>query len=142
MDISLEENVLTAEQALMLRTSVGWQGILHQLEIALKNGLFNVAAKDGNKVVGMGRLVGDGVVYWYVQDLAVLPDYQGKGIGKRIMLRLIEHVKQNSLPDTSVTVGLMSAKGKELFYEKFGFTARPNETYGAGMMNHYKIDEL
>lgn len=139
MDISLEENVLTAEQALMLRTSVGWQGILHQLEKALKNGLFNVAAKDGDKVVGMGRLVGDGVVYWYVQDLAVLPDYQGKGIGKRIMHRLIEHVKQNSLPDTSVTIGLMSAKGKELFYEKFGFTARPNDTYGAGMINHYKI---
>jgi ribosomal protein S18 acetylase RimI-like enzyme len=41
-----------------------------------------VVALDGSQVIGMGRLVGDGVTYFYVQELAVLPAYQGRGIGR------------------------------------------------------------
>ncbi|MCR5501527.1 MAG: GNAT family N-acetyltransferase [Lachnospiraceae bacterium] len=33
-----------------------------------------------DEVVGMGRLVGDGVMYWYLQEIVVLPEYQGRGI--------------------------------------------------------------
>ena len=39
----------------------------------------------------------------------------------------------NSLPGTCVSLNLMSAKGKEAFYEKLGFKRRPSETDGAGM---------
>jgi GNAT superfamily N-acetyltransferase len=89
--------------------------------------------------VGMGRLVGDGYLYFYVQDVIVEPKYQGLGIGKEIMTYISRYIETNGLPGTSVTVGLMSAMGKEGFYEKLGFTARPNEGYGAGMMKYVKI---
>jgi len=139
MNLRFEENSLTAKQFLSLRESVGWKGVEFQVEQALKSGLYNVLAKDGEQVIGMGRLVGDGIMYWYVQDVIVNPQYQGQGIGKSIMAYLFRYIEENSLPDTTVTIGLMSAKGKDEFYEKLGFIARPNEIYGAGMIKHHPI---
>ena len=55
---------------------------LPQAEAALRTGLFRVTAFCEGKAVGMGRLVGDGSMYWYIQDMAVLPEYQGRGIEK------------------------------------------------------------
>jgi len=137
MNILYEENKLTAKQFLMLRESIGRNGIEVQIAKALQHGLYNIIAKDYDKIVGMGRLVGDGVMYWYVQDVIVNPQYQGKGIGKEIMRLLTQHVETNSLPGTTVTIGLMAAKGKESFYEKLGYIARPTDTYGPGMIKHY-----
>ena len=73
----------------------------------------------------MGRSVSDGFMYWYVQDVHVNPQYQGKGIGKEIMRYLEQFVERNRLPETFVTIGLVAAKGKEGFYEKLGYIARP-----------------
>ena len=84
--------------------------------------MFNVTAVVEGEVVGMGRLVGDGVMYWYLQEIIVLPEYQGKGIGKAIVNHLIEHIRKMSISGTGVEVGLTAVKGKEPFYEKFGFS--------------------
>ena len=141
MNIRYEENILTASQFISLRESVGWHGVEYQIEKALKAGLYNVLARDENSVVGMGRLVGDGIMYWYVQDVIVTPEYQGKGIGKAIIKHIMQHINNKSLPGTTVTVGLMAAKGKDAFYEKFGFVARPSEIYGAGMIKLHPIPD-
>lgn len=95
---------------------------LGQVEKALRNGLFHVSAICYGKTVGMGRLVGDGAMYWYLQDIIVLPEYQGKGIGKNIVNRLLKHIKSTAIPGTKIEVGLTSVKGKEPFYEKLGFS--------------------
>ena len=68
LKITFVENMLNAMQFLSLRESVGWKGNELQIEKSLKAGLYNVIAKDGDEVIGMGRLVGDGIMYWYVQD--------------------------------------------------------------------------
>ena len=133
MEIKYVENGLTAEQYVALMKSCGRQRTELQSEMALKGGLYNVLAKDGEQAVGMGRLIGDGVMYWYIQDVMIRPEYQGKGIGKTIIEYLLRHVESNGVSGTSAYVGLMSAKGKDGFYEKLGFIARPNEKYGAGM---------
>lgn len=91
MNIHYEENTLTAKQFLTLRESVGWEGVENQVEKALDAGLYNVIAKDSELVIGMGRLVGDGFMYWYIQDVIVEPQYQGCGIGKTIMEFLFRH---------------------------------------------------
>lgn len=52
----------------------------------------------------------------------MLPEYQGQGIGKRIVNKLLEHVRNTAIPGTGVEVGLTAVKGKEPFYEKFGFS--------------------
>jgi predicted GNAT family N-acyltransferase len=66
----------------------------------------------------------------------VLPSYQRLGLGHKIMTELMEYITSTYPPGSSV--GLMSAKGKEDFYKKFGFVERPNEGYGAGMIQYLK----
>lgn len=60
-----------------------------------------------------------------------MPEYQGQGIGRAIVERLLEHIKCEAIPGTVVQVGLTAVKGKEPFYEKFGFTC------GSSGMNKY-----
>jgi ribosomal protein S18 acetylase RimI-like enzyme len=140
-EVNLYDNCLTATDFILLRQSAGW-GILPKLQIeqALKNGIYSVVAKHGDNVVGMGRLVGDGIMYWYIQDVIILPEYQGKNIGNRIIEKLLKYAEVNSLSQTTITIGLMSAKGKEGFYKKFDFIERPNDAFGAGMIKKITID--
>ena len=115
-----------------------------KLFIDRKNGLRSASDEKWEKItafcegtaVAMGRLVGDGAMYWYIQDMAVLPEYQGKGIGKSIVERLLQHVYSCTPNGTFTTVGLMAAQGKEGFYEKLGFQAMPNAGSGAGMTRY------
>jgi GNAT superfamily N-acetyltransferase len=134
MEYQLEENKLSADDFLRLRTAVGWAiPLTTQVQAGLNNSMFTVSAIHKNQVIAMGRLVGDGFTICYIQDLIVLPEYQGKGVGTAIIERLIRYIRDNSMPDTFVTTGLFSAQGKEAFYQKFGFVIRPNERMGAGM---------
>jgi len=140
MEYEIQENVLLATDFLALRQSAGWgNSPKHQIEVGLKNSLFTISVVDKGNVIGMGRLVGDGVTICYIQDVIVLPEYQGKGIGKAIMERLLAYIKNNGFADTYIAVGLFSAKGKEEFYNKFGFYIRPNDNRGAGMEMIIKI---
>ena len=124
VQFELVDNALTAEDFIRLKKAAGWliDRPLQQVEKALQNGLFNVCVLCDGKVVGMGRLVGDGAMYWYLQEIVVLPEYQGKGIGKAIVDRLLAHIKASALPGTQAHVGLIAVQGKEAFYERFGFT--------------------
>ena len=132
----LVDNVLSAEDFIRLKAATGFiDRPLKQVEKALKNGLFNVSAVCDGKVIGMGRLVGDGAMYWYLQEIIVLPEYQGKGIGKSIVNRLIERIKSEAVPGTKIEIGLTAVKGKEPFYEKFGFSVCPT-----GMKKQMEID--
>ena len=85
-DVQLVDNVLTPEDFVRLKVATGFiDRPLNQVEKALQNGLFNVSAIYEGQVIGMGRLVGDGAMYWYLQEIIVLPEYQGKGIGRSIV---------------------------------------------------------
>ncbi len=123
VQVELLENELSAEDFVRLKVATGFmERPLEQVERALQNDLYHVAAVSEGKVIGMGRLVGDGAMYWYLQEIIVLPEYQGQGIGKRIVNKLLEHVRNTAIPGTWVEVGLTAVKGKEPFYEKFGFS--------------------
>ena len=140
MTISYIDNGLTDELLVHFRNQVGWGKVpLDQASKAIRNTPFSIVAYDADKAVGIGRLVGDGALIWYIQDLIVLPEYQNNRIGSSIMNRLIDFAAQNSVPDSVTTFGLMSAKGKELFYQKFGFRTRPNDKEGSGMVMGKKV---
>jgi GNAT superfamily N-acetyltransferase len=79
----------------------------------------------------MGRVIGDGALAYYIQDIIVLPAFQKQGVGRLIMDDIIRHLKKNCTPNS--IVGLMAAKGVTAFYEKYGFIARPDEKHGPGM---------
>lgn len=138
--IELKENKLDIDTYLTLRKSVNWKKLsVPQAKMALEHSLFTVCAYDeeGN-AVGMGRIVGDGVVIDYIQDLVVRPECQGKGVGRMMLERLIKYVKSTKLDDTEIMLCLMCAKGREEFYKKFDFIARPTEALGPGMIQYIR----
>ncbi len=98
---------------------------------AIAGGLINITCHDDDMLVGCGRVVGDGVVYFYLQDIIVHPAYQRRGIGRQIVERLLTQTKQ-MIPSEG-TIGLLAVHGKEAFYEQLGFTSRPTPSFGAGM---------
>ena len=131
----LIDNRLDTDTYLKLRKAVHWKMLTkEQAEKAIQGSLFTVVAFDDGQPVGMGRIVGDGAVICYIQDLIVIPDYQGYGVGQQIMERLIAYVKKLKLTDTEIMLDLMCAIGREEFYKKFGFKARPTEKLGPGMI--------
>ena len=134
--ITLIENDITVSEYLMLRDKVHWRRLSdRQAELALKNCLYNLKAVDADgNLLGMGRVVGDGAVICYIQDLIVVPEAQKQGIGSAIINGLKEYVISIQEPGTPMMLCLMCAKGREHFYEEHGFVARPNETLGPGMM--------
>jgi GNAT superfamily N-acetyltransferase len=132
MKIDIVEKVPTPDEYNRLRGMVGW-GVYERevAERALPNSLYCVCALTEAMVVGMARVVGDGGLVYYVQDVIVLPDFQRQGIGTAMMNRIMGYV-QSHASENSI-VGLMAAKGRETFYERYGFVKRPNEKLGCGM---------
>jgi len=119
----------------MLRASQGWRALsAPQVEAALRNSAFLVAAKDGEHTVGMARLMSDDGYFAVVLDVVVLPEYQGRGIGREMMSRAVRHLQGNLRPGEHSYTILTCAPGKEGFYEKMGFHRVPNEGEGAGLV--------
>lgn len=131
----LKYNKLDVNTYLKLREKVGWKHLTEkQAETAIKNSILTVIAYDKDEPVGMGRIVGDGAVICYIQDLIVIPEYQSRGVGKFLMESLINYVKEIKMPDTEIMLDLMCATGREQFYKKYGFIARPTKNLGPGMI--------
>jgi len=131
----LKDNDLDTNTYLKLRKSVNWKPLTEkQVEKAIENSILTLVAYDEGKPIGMGRIVGDGAVICYIQDLIVIPEYQGRGVGQMLMESLIDFVKELKLPDTQIMLDLMCAVGREDFYKKNGFTARPTDKLGPGMI--------
>ena len=126
-EIRLVDNILQAEDFVRLRIEAGFAEVpVEHARKALQNGLINVSAIYQGELVGMGRLVGDGAMYWYLQEIIILPKFQRKGIGTMIVNHLVDYAKANSVTGKFTTIGGVSAKGKEPFYEKLGFEIIPN----------------
>ena len=115
--MKIKKNVLSPEEYYRLFTSVGWEvPPMEQIRAALEHSLCTFSVCDGERVIGMARLLGDSAMTFYIKDLAVETGYQGRGVGRLLM----ESVQE-----------LMSVKGKEEFYKRFAF----EEWDGTGMIH-------
>ncbi|MDD6328601.1 MAG: GNAT family N-acetyltransferase [Lachnospiraceae bacterium] len=134
--ITIVENEITVSEYLDMRARVNWRKLSEkQAEQAIQNSLYFVKAIDENEqIVGIGRIVGDGAVICYIQDLIVDPRFQKQKIGSLIISKLIAFVESIHEEETPMMLCLMCAKGREAFYEKHGFMARPNDNLGPGMI--------
>ena len=132
--MTVQINELSPELYLCLYRSVGWDAPgLDQIEKALEGSLATFCACDGDMPVGMARLMGDGGMSFYIKDFAVLSDYQGQGVGRALMNATESWIKEQLQPGWAVSLELISSKGREPFYEKFGFEQRPCDWDGSGM---------
>ena len=91
-----KQEIVKLEDVLHLYQAAGWTNYTNQpqmLEQALSHSLVIYLALDGDAVVGLIRLVGDGFSSVLVQDLIVLPIYQRQGIGRSLMKEALEDYK-------------------------------------------------
>lgn len=135
--VELIDDCITVDEYLKLRERVGWKRLSReQAQTALDNSLKVTGAYLAGQPIGMGRIVGDGAVICYVQDLIIPPQAQGLGVGSIILEHLKTYVESLRLPGTEMMFDLMCAKGRESFYELHGFISRPTDKLGPGMIQY------
>lgn len=88
-------------------------------EVGLKNSIFIVTLRDSDKLVGMGRIIGDKGCFYHIVDIVVAPAYQGNGLGKLIMSEINKYL-ENNIPKSSY-VSLIADVPADKLYKKFGF---------------------
>ena len=116
-----KQEIVKLEDVLHLYQAVGWTNYTNQpqmLKQALSQSLVIYLALDGDAVVGLIRLVGDGFSSVFVQDLIVLPSYQRQGIGRSLMKEALEDYKdayqvQLVTDQTERTLGFYRSMGFE-----------------------------
>lgn len=129
------EHIPSAEEFNYLTNSVNWGTRDNNIvEEALKNTLYSLCVYDDNKLIGYGRIIGDRTIFLYIQDIMVIPKYQNKHIGTEIMNNLLKQINKYKKINPSIRTYLGASKGKESFYEKFGFISRPAEELGSEMI--------
>ncbi len=85
----------------------------------LPNTIFGVRVLHGDRVVGMGRIIGDGGCFFVVVDIAVEPAHQKRGLGKRIMAALDAWLRANA--PVSSNVSLFADGEARRLYAQYGF---------------------
>ncbi len=121
MDYIIKEYKNYNEQEILdLYQSVGWINYTENPDMlanAYRNSLKVYGAYQGEKLLGIIRVVGDGYSVIFIQDILIYPQFQHKGIGTALLRRILEEYKNvyqmHLLTDyTNQTVG---------FYKSLGF---------------------
>ena len=139
--IKIIENSKDVNEFNYLYEEVGWRAYSYECsKKALDNTLYSISIYDEDKIIGFGRIIGDGICFIYIHDLMVVPNFQSQGIGSMIMTKLLEKIKEIKAENPSVRTYLGASTGKEGFYEKFGFIKREDAGLGSGMVLLSKED--
>ena len=93
--------------------------------------LFAVVITANGETIGMGRVVGDGGTAYQIVDMAVLPEHQGQGLGKRIMAALVDWLRREA-PPTAYASLIADGPAKHL-YAQFGVAEGMPKSVGMGM---------
>jgi ribosomal protein S18 acetylase RimI-like enzyme len=111
----------SVEAYMQLREAAGLSPkSLQAATLGLAGTWYGVHMRDGTDTIAMGRIIGDGGCVFQVVDIAVLPAYQGQGLGTQIMAALMDHL-QAVAPPTALVSLLADGEAPRL-YQKFGFT--------------------
>jgi GNAT superfamily N-acetyltransferase len=78
-----------------------------------------ISLRAGGELVGMGRMVGDGALFLQVVDIAVHPDWQRRGLGRRIMTALMDQARRRA--PSGVIITLLADGEATRLYGQFGF---------------------
>ena len=121
MALTYVERVPTYEEHRALAERVGWRDAFRWEAIpgSLAGSCCGVVVIDDGRVVGMGRAVGDGAFFFYLQDIAVDPDRRREGIGREITRRLVAQVHRMAGGDAFI--GLFATDEAVGLYRAMGF---------------------
>ncbi len=121
--LEIKHHIPDVDSYLRLRKNTGLSPRSRKAaELGLPNTLFAVTVYDDQKVIGMGRVIGDGGCNYEVVDVAIEPEYQGKGLGRSLMEAITTYLDKNA-PEGSYISMIADVPA---FYQKFGFKLCPN----------------
>ena len=104
-----------------LRRRLGWKQINeNQIRKAINNSIINISIFDGEKCIGMGRIVGNNILKGMITDIIVGKEYQEKGIGRLIVITLIDKVRKKLNDGDLFQLETSPTYGNREFYVKCG----------------------
>jgi GNAT superfamily N-acetyltransferase len=116
-----KNNEINAKEVMEVFKSAGWNKNEDDIVEAFKNSYY-VTAYDGDKLIGFARAISDNHYYTGIYDVVIRPDYQKKGIGKKLVNMLTERFK-------GTYFFLTYTEGNRGFYEKCGFQYNSNSMW-------------
>ncbi|MGG4218983.1 GNAT family N-acetyltransferase [Paenibacillus jamilae] len=118
--LRLDYAIPAVEEYRVLRKEAGLSQITEEAAAkGLPNSLFAVTLRLGQELIGMGRVSGDGGVFFLVTDIAVKPSHQGKGYGRKLMEEIMEYLRREVPAGSFAT--LIADKPADRLYAQFGF---------------------
>lgn len=102
----------------------------------LHNSIFAVSLRQEGKLIGMGRIIGDGGCFYQVVDIAVEPAHQGQGLGKLIMSEITSYLDQHAAKGAYVS--LLADVPADKLYKQYGFDY--TEPRSLGMCRHIPLE--
>lgn len=96
--------------------------------VGLAGTWFGVSVYHHGQAIGMGRVVGDGGLFFQIVDIGVVPEHRGKGLGKRIMAVLVERLEEAA--PRSAFVSLLADGEAHRLYRQYGFEPTAPESIG------------
>ena len=131
--IEIGHDALTADDYRRFPAEAGWDVPSEaRAATALACSIALAVVREESEPIAMARVVGDGAMNLYIQDVVTARPHRGQGHASALLAALLQHLQERF--DPAVTVGLMAAVGQEPLYAKFGFIARPDSRFGAGMI--------
>lgn len=120
MDYSIDPTPPGIEDYLRLRVVAGLSPKTQEgAAIGLPNSWYGVTVRHAGRAVGMGRVIGDGGTAFQIVDIAVEPEHQGMGLGKRIMSALMKRLHSHA--PAGAYVSLIADGDARHLYAKYGF---------------------
>ncbi|PCE67065.1 GNAT family N-acetyltransferase [Salinivibrio sp. YCSC6] len=118
MTIKFEEKLPSPKEFCDMRVKAGLSPkSLKAATIALPNSLYGISVRNGDDLIAMGRVVGDGACNFEVVDVAVDPSYQGRGFGRKVMEYIDSYLSSVALDGSYVSM----IADEPVFYEKLGY---------------------
>lgn len=121
VEVKMVRNAQREEIAALYRDA-GWWKKEYDADNSFIDGMVKcslcfVGAFHRGRMIGMGRCLSDGVSDAYIQDVTVLQEFRGRGIGKRIIRELLRHIGSHGID----WIGLIAEPGTVAFYRGIGF---------------------
>lgn len=133
MSILYRESI-TADEVNFLRASIGFRQIAPaQLSAGLQGSKRVVSAYDGDRVVGMARLIWDGGMVALITDVIVLPEYQAQGLEREMVTRVLDFLRGQLQPGFGIQVDVKAWGRQEALYTELGFQPSTREQRGVPM---------
>lgn len=107
------------------KSGIGNKKSKENAKTAIENSLFITSIYDGDKLIAMARVVGDGAISLVVTDVMVDSEYQKNGLGRVLMNEINKYLDENFDEDSYII--LLANTPYEKFYEKFNFKEFPNK---------------